>query len=464
MTIGLPSQSAGLLAGTLTEPVTNGLATFADLSLSSAGSYTLVATSAGLPSVASTSFTVTVPPSTGEQATSSLAFTDTVGMNLHLAFSNTLYYTNFPLVLSSLQDLGIHHVRDGLVDFGTGPNFYYTEYQQLAAQGIRGDYITSVGQSEALIKAYPARVGGMEALEAPNEYDTSGDTNWAADLRAFLPVLQDAVHGTSPMTGVTLYGPSLVNQNWYSTTGNSYAQLGPVSNLFDAGNLHNYPGGRNPGTPGWTPQGYGSIAFAISSARQDWPTVPMVTTETGYWDDTANTNYVPDDVMGRYVPRIFLEQNLHGITRTYLYELADNQYAGGFYGLLTASGTKKPAYLALQALMQLLADPGTVYTPARFAWTMTGAGSDLHHLLLQRRDGTMFLALWVEEPCWDVNAQGPLSISPQTLTLQFGTTVNAVDIHNWQTNGGMSSITLGTRTTTLSVTATDLLTIVELHP
>ncbi len=385
VTIMLPSQSSGSLAGTLTEPIVSGVATFADLSLSSAGTYTMVATSAGLTSAASASFSITAPSTTGEQATSALAFTDTVGMNLHLAYTNTLYYTNFPLVVSSLQDLGVHHVRDGLVDFGTGTSYFYTEYQQLAAQGIRGDYITSIGQSEALMQAYPSRVGGMEALEAPNEYDTSGDPNWAADLRAFLPVLQDAVHGAHPMTGITLYGPSLVNQNWTSATGNSYAQLGQVSKLFDSGNLHNYPGGRNPGTPGWTPQGYGSIAFAISSARQDWPTVPMVTTETGYWDDTATANYVPDSAMARYLPRVFLEQFLHGITRTYLYDLADTTLSGDSYGLLRTDGTQKPAYLSLQALMHLLADTGAAYTTGHLNWTMSGAQSDLHHLLLHAR-------------------------------------------------------------------------------
>ena len=151
---------------------------------------------------------------------------------------------------------------------GTGASFYYTEHQQLAANGIHADFISSVTQSEALMKAYPARVGDMEALEAPNEYDTSGDPQWAKTLGAFLPVLHDAVHGSQPMTGVALLWPSLVDANWYATN-NSYEQLGPVSDSFDYGNLHNYQAGRNPGTPGWTPQGYGSIAFAISSARQE---------------------------------------------------------------------------------------------------------------------------------------------------------------------------------------------------
>ena len=463
VTLALGGGGSGVLSGVTTQTAVGGVAIFPHLSVSSAGSYTLVAASAGLTSATSAGFAVAAGSTGGEQATSALAFTDTVGLNLHLSYGGTLY-ANFPLVMSSLQDLGVHHVRDGLIDFGSGSNYYYTEYQQLAAQGIRGDYITSIGQSEALMKAYPARVGGMEALEAPNEYDSSGDVHWATALAAFLPVLHDAVHGASPMAGVTLLGPSLVNSNWTSATANSYALLGAVSGMFDEGNLHNYPGGRNPGTAGWTPQGYGSIAFAISAARQTWPSVPLVTTETGYWDDAGANESVPDAVIGRYAPRVLLEQYMAGIRRTYLYELADNPYAGGSYGLLKADGTKKPAYLALQGLMHLLADAGSGYAPGTMAWSMTGNGTDLHHLLVQKRDGTFLLALWVEEPAYDVNALTPLTVPAQAAVLHWPTPVNLVGVHRWQGDGTVSDTALGTSVSTFSVSLSDLLTVIEIHP
>ena len=464
VTLALAGSGSATLNGVTTQPIVNGVATFPHLSVSNPGTYTLTASDPEFTSTTSASFNVSPAPSNGEQATSALAFTDTVGINLHLGYDGTLYRTNFPLILHSLQDLGIHHVRDGLIDYGSGPSFYYTEYQELATQGIYADYITSIGQSEILMKAYPARVHGMEALEAPNEYDTSGDPNWPATLRAFLPVLRDAVHGSSPMDGVTLFGPSLVNLNWPSSTGNSYAQLGPVSNLFDAGNLHNYPGGRNPGTPGWTPQGYGSIVFAISAARQTSPTVPIVTTETGYWDDTATEEYVPDPVMSRYMPRVFLEQFLHGINRTYLYALADTTLPGDSYGLLRTDGTEKPAYLSLQALMHLLADNGAAYTPGKLDWSLSGAQSDLHHLLIAKRDGTFLLALWLEEPCWDVNAQTTLGVSSEPITVIFGVPVNVTSIDRWQPGGSMATTAMNTKSTTLRLTVSDLLTIVEIHP
>ncbi len=457
-------STTGSISGTLTRTAVNGVATFNDLSLSSPGQYTLQATSNGLSATTSTSFSIASPSSqTGEQAVSALAFTDTVGMNVHLSFDNTIYYTNFPLVLSSLQDLGIRHVRDGLIDYGSGASFYYTEHQQLAANGIHADFISSVTQSEALMKAYPARVGDMEALEAPNEYDTSGDPQWAKTLGAFLPVLHDAVYGSQPMTGVALFGPSLVDANWYASN-NSYAQLGPVSDLFDYGNLHNYQAGRNPGTPGWTPQGYGSIAFAISSARQEWPTVPIVTTEKGYLDNPALTDWIPDVPFAKYVPRLLLEQYLHGITRTYIYSLADTYLPGDSYGLLREDGSQKPAYVALRSFMHLLADPGASYSAGKLAWSMTGGGSDLHHLLLQKRDGTFLLVLWVEEPCYDVNTQQYLAVGTENVNVQFGSPVTIESINTLQTTGSMTSTAGPTATqTSMSLAVSDFLTVLELH-
>jgi Chitobiase/beta-hexosaminidase C-terminal domain len=66
VTIALTTGSG--LAGTLTATPTNGIATFANLSVSAAGTYTLTATSAGLTAATSTSFTISTP-SSGSGAT-----------------------------------------------------------------------------------------------------------------------------------------------------------------------------------------------------------------------------------------------------------------------------------------------------------------------------------------------------------------------------------------------------------
>ncbi len=62
------------LGGTLTVTPQNGIATFSDLSLSTAGSYTLSATSSGLTSATSSSFTITAPGGGGNPSPVTLAF------------------------------------------------------------------------------------------------------------------------------------------------------------------------------------------------------------------------------------------------------------------------------------------------------------------------------------------------------------------------------------------------------
>jgi hypothetical protein len=95
---------------------------------------------------------------------------------------------------------------------------------------------------------------------------------------------------------------------------------------------------------------------------------------------------------------------------------------------------------------------------------MKGAASDVHHLLLQKRDGTFLLALWIEEPCYDVNAQTYLTVPTQNITLQFGNPVTIESINTLQTNGSMTvTTTENANQTALSLPVSDLLTVVELR-
>ncbi len=72
--ITLALTSGNGLVGTLTVAPQNGVATFSDLSLSTAGSYTLSAASAGLTSATSSSFTITAPGGGGGASPVMLAF------------------------------------------------------------------------------------------------------------------------------------------------------------------------------------------------------------------------------------------------------------------------------------------------------------------------------------------------------------------------------------------------------
>ena len=125
-----------------------------------------------------------------------------------------------------------------------------------------------------------------------------------------------------------------------------------LEQYFDLTNMHNYFGGHNPGTPGWGDGGYGSIAYNINNNQTAWPARPIWTTETGYITDTNNPQGIPELVEGKYAPRVILEQALHGVGRTYIYELIDEGSAiagdSGHFGLARMDGSPKPAFTALK--------------------------------------------------------------------------------------------------------------------
>jgi hypothetical protein len=415
----------------------------------------IVEDSDGQIATAGNAFTFDSQTATGptEPAQSADAFVDSVGVNVHLTYINTSY-ANFPGVQSALQALGIRHIRDGLVD--TPWTTYYDRLNQLGQLGIKATLITSPSESATLLTAYPGRVANsFEAYEGPNEYDISGDPNWANTLTNFMTLLHSAVKSNASTSQFPIVGPSL-------TQAPSFATMASSAGSFDDANLHNYLGGRNPGTPGWGSGGYGSIVWNLALTSGAWPGKPVITTETGYVNDLTQMNSVPEDVSGKYLPRVLLEQWMNGIKKTYIYELVDEgsgQPDNG-YGLLHSDFSPKPAYNAIKNVLGLLADPGPAFQASGLDFTLSGNLANVQHVLLEKRDGTFYLAIWVEQPDYDVNAKQELSVPAQQVTVQTGQQMR-INVHQLDASGNMQTSTLGVgQTQTIEVT--DLVMILEI--
>lgn len=129
---------------------------------------------------------------------------------------------------------------------------------------------------------------------------------------------------------------------------------------------------------------------------------------------------------GIYVPRLFLSNYAAGISRTFAYELLDEDLPRGaasderHFGLLYGNFTPKPAYKSLQRLLALLADPGPSFSTTPLNLTLSGDTADLRSLLLERRDGTYELVLWRAESVFDLTKASnlPLVGRPVTITLR----------------------------------------------
>ena len=205
-------------------------------------------------------------------------------------------------------------------------------------------------------------------MKRPNEYDQRHDEHWAATLSSFLTRLDRSVKSDSVTSRFPVIGPSL-------TRPDSFVKLRGVCN-FDYANLHNYFSGRNPGTPGWGSNAYGSISWNLSNVSALCAGKPVITTETGYQTASAMKQGIPEEIAAKYVPRVFLEQWRRGIQRTYLYELIDlppgRPSGDSAFGLLRSDYSPKPSYSALKSLLNLLADPGPPLAGGELAFKLTG--------------------------------------------------------------------------------------------
>jgi hypothetical protein len=347
-----------------------------------------------------------------EQAVSADAFVDSIGINIHLHNGNMIY-GNFPVISSALRDLGVRHTRDGLIH--TTWEEYYRRHVQLAQSGIHCLFITGAGDTQEQLLRFTEKVhGAAEGFEAPNEYDASGDQDWAPKLLAYMPRLMLIASSIPSSRKVLVVGPALV-------TPGADKKVPGLSASFDEANMHNYFGGHNPGTSGWGDNGYGSIRWNMALAEKAWGKKPIVTTETGYLSDTRAPQGVGELAQGVYTPRIFLEQALHGVQRTWLYELADGDQTVPLdqrsFGLLRSDGSRKPAFVALQRLIRLLSDPGPAVTPSALPLVVKASTPEIHHLLFQKRDGRFYLAFWLEVPALDSSGK-ETDAKPVSFTLR----------------------------------------------
>jgi hypothetical protein len=358
---------------------------------------------------------------------------DSIGVNIHLHFGDTVY-GNFPLIESLLKNLGVRHTRDGLIDTTWKP--YYDRHVALGKLGIRGIFITNPAESDAVLVNWPKRVpGAFEGYEAPNESDNSGNAKWAQTINSFMPRLYHAVKSDPETAGYPVIGPSVIRPQ-------DFAPLSGTSAYFDFANLHNYFAGRNPGTGGWGANGYGSIAFNMNLASSAWPGKPIMTTETGYYTDAGNDS-IPEDIEGEYVPRLVLEQMLHGIKRTYFYELIDENTTAksneGYFGLAHVDGSPKPAYTALKGLIALFADPGPAFALPNLDFALNGAPPNVHHILTAKRDGSYNLAIWIEAKNYDVNKKQATPSTPVQVAFASRRTFATAEVIQFGEDGSLST-------------------------
>jgi hypothetical protein len=316
------------------------------------------------------------------------------------------------------------------------------------------------------IEQLATATGDMEAIEAPNECDILGQCGGGGlqgvlDAVAMLPTLKAATYDLN----IPLVAPSWVLPS-------SYPLAGILNSAINLNSLHVYFGGRNPGSSGWgdyDAQGnsFGSFNFWLDQAAVDAPGLPSQIGETGYisFPSTTTPYTVPESVTASYVPRTMLLAFKHGYDKTFFYQLVDDPTSPQGYGLLHTDFTEKPGFTALKNLLSLLSDSGgSNFTPGSLPFSIVGGDSNVNHLLLQKSDGSYWLALWLEEPSWDPANTVSLPVTPENIGINLGSGYTTTTDYQFNNTGNVVPFNQPMIGSIAPLTVTDQVSLIRIVP
>jgi hypothetical protein len=350
-----------------------------------------------------------------------------IGINTHFYYSDTPYVQGFGLVKQRLSELGVRHVRENIAPDDRPDQ--YRRLRELAAMGIKADLIlgdprNGISTLDRMLSVVKTELpGAVEAVEGPNEFNAQGVANWAPKLREYQQHLYTAVKSDPALSSLTVIGPSITN--WQHAD-----ELGDISGMLDVGSVHPYTS-KPPETV---------VTEALERAAQNAGTKPAFTTETGYhtalnYDGPEWFMPTAEAVQAVYMPRALLEHFRRGVRRTYSYELLDEFSDPGLddresnWGLLRNDLSKKPAFDAVGNLIDILEDPGAGFTAGSLDYSLEGNAEKLRQVLLQKRDGSYYLALWRDASVWDPVNQVPLNPGSTPISIKFNQPVSEVQLY-----------------------------------
>ncbi|MEM7806908.1 MAG: hypothetical protein AAF561_02215 [Planctomycetota bacterium] len=352
-------------------------------------------------------------------------FVESVGFVVKLHYRGDEF---LEVVEPILLESGVRYVRDG----GIKPHVVENAKRLYNDHGIRftmvADPRDTIMPHDVVEKLIVPFEGAVIAVEGPNEWDNRRNVElfdglvWPEHMQRYQQGLFEAIksHEDPMVHEVMVLSPSLAHPH------RAADELGDLTDVIDAVNLHPYQGGALPldqWETKWLPG-----ALATSSSK------PIVITETGYhyMERASGQPGISDEAGGRYVPRLFLDMFRMGVARTHYYNLSPNPW-----GDIRPDGTPRPSIVAVGNLIHLLQDPPTdgtrpyeahasnPFQPGELAFNIEGGDEDLRHLLFQKRDGRFYLVLWLDKVSFDLEADEDVRAEPQSVTVTLATPMSA---------------------------------------
>ena len=353
------------------------------------------------------------------------AFRDSVGVNVHLQYTETAYGDR-ARVDAALTYLGVTHLRDSAMRRGPA---MFDHFVDLARRGERFDLFFNAELDPQLARAaalQAAALGAIALIEGPNEINND-------------PV---SFQGRTGLAGAQAYQAALYDQvrsrpEFRTLPVLNYTNYPASSGRADAVNVHSYA--KRGASPG------GQLASdSAQTAAAMAPGLPTYVTEIGY--TTAPAAASPDavslDDQAALTLVALLDAFRAGVRRTYLYELLDERADGPtsgdpehHYGLFDAEGRPKPAATAIQAILKLLPAGNFSASPQDLPVAAHFDGQGARMLLLRGGVSGSVLFVWRET----VPGALPESVEMQLSDLRTvrqvsltGQTSNSVPTRRWR--------------------------------
>lgn len=374
------------------------------------------------------------PVTQSVQPISTASLLDSIGINIHLG-SNSYFgmgddaFDNFGNVQKDLAYLGVMHVRDSIAY-----DYYLNEADTLGAAGIKFDFYMGTGQHvdyPSEIANLNSRASIIDAVEGPNEVDNfgaiyNGQTGYPAAI-AEQQALYAAIHSSPTLNGL---GRTTPVYNLTIADPATWANLGDLAPYADYQSIHAYP--TLDASPGVWSNAWIQKNLPGASGR------PVVLTEAGYstLPDASNQVSVSEAVQAVNTLDLLLDAQANHISRTYLYELLDDHSdAGGqdreqHFGMFHADGTPKASAVALHNLFSILHDTGSPVAAAPLSFALSGLPTLARQQLMEKSDGTYFLAVWNEQPSWNTAGKTEVHAPSVPVALDLGATAKAVKIYD----------------------------------
>jgi hypothetical protein len=364
------------------------------------------------------------PPALAETAKMADSFVDSIGVNMHVG--GGIYSSAWAAIQNAMANSGIRHVRDYIWDQATFNMYVQPLINQFhAATGLDLKYMLTQQAGCTPTSANPmgvinlglspaTNVFGFEGLNEWNGWGAKNCPNWSDDDRNFQQYFWNTVRGTPAIASLPVIGPSMGEWGGNGLTKqeqvtNDANVVGNLTAYMDYGNIHNYCTSSKPSCDfSWHPTALNGMNGTKS----------VIVTETGWTNGDVN-----QAIANNYFSRLFFEWFNYGATQTYVYELMDEPSKGsweGSFGLLNSDGSYKPAMTTISNFIAILKDPGASFTPGTLNYTSSGGPDALHHTLLQKRNGTFYLVLWLEYNYFD-------TFSPATVTVNFSDMQGQID-------------------------------------